>query len=54
MRNNLLAHKFRGGSRSSGNGVHMYKGMRVRFADFISFSLPVPSFYQIISFSCGT
>ena len=29
----------RGGSRMSGKGVHMYKGVGVRFVDFISFSL---------------
>ena len=28
----------RGGSRISGKGVHMYKGVGVRFADFLSFS----------------
>ena len=28
----------RGGSRISGKGVHMYKTVGVRFADFISFS----------------
>ena len=28
---------FRDGFRISGKGVHMYKGMGVRFADFISF-----------------
>ena len=27
------------GSRISGNGVHMYKGVEVRFAEFIIFSL---------------
>ena len=27
----------RGGSRISGKGVHMYKGVGVRLADFISF-----------------
>ena len=30
---------YRGGSRNSGKGVHMYKGLGVRFVDFISFSL---------------
>ena len=30
---------FRGGSRIPGIGVHMYTGVGVRFADFISFSL---------------
>ena len=30
---------YRGGSRSSGKGIHMYKGVLVRFADFISFCL---------------
>ena len=29
----------RGGSRISGKGVHIYKGLGVRFADFISFFL---------------
>ena len=29
----------RGGSRISGKGAHMYKGVGVRFADFISFCL---------------
>ena len=32
----------RGGSRISGKGVHMHKGVGVRFADFISFSLNIP------------
>ena len=32
----------RGGSRNSGNEVHMYKGVGVRFADFISFFLNIP------------
>ena len=31
-----------GGSRISGKGVHMYKGVGVRFADFISFFLNIP------------
>ena len=29
----------RGGARISGKGAHIYKGLGVRFADFISFSL---------------
>ena len=29
--------RFRGGSRFTGKGVHMYKGVGVHFADFISF-----------------
>ena len=33
---------FRGGSRISGKGFHMYKGVGVRFADFISFFLNIP------------
>ena len=32
----------RGGSRISEKGVCMYKGMGVRFADFVSFSLNIP------------
>ena len=32
----------RGGSRISGKGVHMYKGVWVRFADFVSFCLNIP------------
>ena len=32
----------RGGSRISGKGVHMYKGVGVGFADFISFFLKYP------------
>ena len=32
----------RGGSRISGKGVHMYKGLGVRFADFVSFSIKYP------------
>ena len=32
---------FRGGSRNSGKGVHMYKGEGVRFADFISLFLNI-------------
>ena len=32
----------RGGFRISGKGVHMYKGVGVRFADFISFFLNIP------------
>ena len=31
-----------GGSRISGKGVRMYKGMGVRFGDFISFFLNIP------------
>ena len=31
----------RGGSGISGKGVHIYKGVGVRFADFISFSLNI-------------
>ena len=31
-----------GGSRNSGKGVHMFKGVGVRFADFISFFLKYP------------
>ena len=33
---------YRGGSRISGKGVHMYKGVGVRFADWIYFSLNIP------------
>ena len=33
---------YRGGSRISGKGVHMYKGTGVRFSDFISFFLKYP------------
>ena len=33
---------FRGGSRISGKGVHIHKGVRVHFADFISFFLNIP------------
>ena len=29
---------FKVGSRISGNGAHMYKGVGVQFADFVSFS----------------
>ena len=32
----------RGGSRISGKGVHTYKGVGVRFTDFISFFLNIP------------
>ena len=32
----------RGGIRISGKGVHMYKGMGVRVAEFILFSLNIP------------
>ena len=32
----------RGGSRISGKGVRMYKGMGVSFADFVSFILNIP------------
>ena len=32
----------RGGSRISGEGGHMYNGVGVRFADFISFFLNIP------------
>ena len=32
----------RGGSRISVKGVHMYKGVGVCFADFISFFLNIP------------
>ena len=32
----------RGGSRISEKGVHMYKGVGVRSADFISFFLNIP------------
>ena len=32
----------RDGSRISGKGIHMYKGMGVGFADFISFFLNIP------------
>ena len=31
-----------GGSRISGNGVHMYEGAGVRFDDFISLFLNIP------------
>ena len=34
----------RGGSRISEKGVHMYNGVGVCFADFISFFLNIPSF----------
>ena len=34
--------RFSGGSRVSGKGVHMYKGVGVRFADFLSFFLNIP------------
>ena len=33
---------YRGGSRISGKGVHLYKGKGVRFSDFISFFLNIP------------
>ena len=33
---------YRGGSKISGNGVHMFKGKGVRSADFISFFLNIP------------
>ena len=36
--------KSRGGSRISGKGVRMYKGVGVRFADFISFFLNIPRY----------
>ena len=32
----------RGGSKISDKGVHMYKGVGVRFADFISVFLNIP------------
>ena len=32
----------RGGSGSSEKGVHMYRGLRVRFANFIEFFLNIP------------
>ena len=32
----------RGGPSISGKGVHMYKGVGVRFADFITFFLNIP------------
>ena len=32
----------RGRSRISRKGIHMYKGVGVRFADFISFFLNIP------------
>ena len=35
-------HNIRGGSRIYGKWVHIYKGVGVRFADFISFSLNIP------------
>ena len=31
-----------GGSRISGKGVHMFKGVGVHYADFISFFLNIP------------
>ena len=34
---NFVLFKFMGGSRISGKGVRMFKGMGIRFADFISF-----------------
>ena len=33
---------FRGGTRISGKGVHVYKDVGVRFADFISFFSSIP------------
>ena len=33
-----LCFKNRGGSRISGKGVHMYKGVGIRFADLSHFS----------------
>ena len=33
---------FRGGSRISEKEIYMYKGVGVRFADFISFFLNIP------------
>ena len=35
----LPFHEKTGGFRISGKGVHMYKGMGVRFVDFIAFLL---------------
>ena len=37
-----IDNEFRGGSRLSGKGIHMYKGVRVRFADFIALFLNIP------------
>ena len=34
--------KSSGGSRISGKGVHMYRGVGIRFADFRSFFLNIP------------
>ena len=36
---NITVEHLRGGLRISGMGVHVYKGVGVRFADFISFFL---------------
>ena len=33
---------FRGGSKISENWAHMYKGVGVRFSDFISFFFNIP------------
>ena len=38
----ILRHTSMGGARISGKGVHMYKGVGVRFAEFISFFLNIP------------
>ena len=35
---NYCMHYYRGGTRISGKGIHRYKGVGDRFADFISFS----------------
>ena len=37
LRFSSVGEYIRGGSRISGNGVHMYKGVGGRFAGFISF-----------------
>ena len=38
----FLVSFYSGGSRISGKGDHMYKGVGLRFADFLSFFLNIP------------
>ena len=37
-----IMRKPRGGSRISGKGVHIYKGVQVHFADFTPFYFNIP------------
>ena len=38
----MISYSARGGSRNSDKSVHMYRGVGIRFVDFVSYFLNIP------------